>query len=265
MPFYPFVEIEGFRSFVVLHNFSPNNWELAAGKKKCVNLTWIENGLWKTNLIDYLSYGESKKYYKDNLALNFECSEGLVLLSLSDEPLLTNVISLPDLVGLSTSYPNWRSTIGLESRCGAITSYQGEIEPFPSNGSLLTIGNMFQDGPGIKNHLLLLNLEKAPSYRSALVSFYDLGNLSDSPVSVEVKSNCVNAIPIDDLPFLQKAGIVVVSKNMSAIPLYLSVLEDGEALSFEHTHPPASLVTLGPRWPVQARMKKDWFSFLGVR
>lgn len=263
MPFYPFIEFEGLRSFVTVHNFSPNNWEVGCDKGRYVNVTWIDGGVWKSHVVDYLLQGQSKKYYKDSLPFSFNCSENLVLLSLTEQPLCSDGMNLPSTPGLSTSYPNWRSTIGLESPRGAITSYQGEIEPFSNYGSLLTIGNMIQNASGVRNYLLLLNLEKSPCHRNTNVDLYDSDSLYDRRATIDVKSNRVNIIPIDDLPFLQKTGIVVVSRNMAAIPLYLSILEDGEALSFEHTHPPASLVALGPRWQIQANMKREWFSLLG--
>jgi hypothetical protein len=49
---------------------------------------------------------------------------------------------------------------------------------------------------------------------------------------------------------------------MAFVPLYFSTTKDGQFLSLEHTHPPASLVTHGDRFGAQRHLKKLWFSQL---
>jgi hypothetical protein len=47
---------------------------------------------------------------------------------------------------------------------------------------------------------------------------------------------------------------------MAAIPLYFSMDQEGQHLSLEHTHPPASLVIHGNRWAVQRSIKENWIT-----
>ena len=48
---------------------------------------------------------------------------------------------------------------------------------------------------------------------------------------------------------------ILISKDMSGIPLFLATSDTSNSMSLEHTHPPASYVVHGQRWAVQKYLK----------
>ena len=161
-----------------------------------------------------------------------------------------------------THMPNWRATLGLVSPL-ASTSYQGELDPFPAPGSLLTFAPFMQFGDGIENYLLFLNLEKSAKARTSFVEIYDSASPAQCRGSFEVRNNAVSVVSLDVTGIGPEELPVIVCKNMSGIPLYFSRTIDGACLSLEHTHPPASYVIHGKRWDAQKMLKNDWFAKLG--
>ena len=161
-----------------------------------------------------------------------------------------------------TTMPNWRATLGLLSPL-ASTCYQGELDPFPAPGSLLTFAPFVQFGSGVENYMLFLNLEKSPQTRTATVEIYDSAVPGRCRGSFEVRNNAVSIVSLDDTGMGPEDLPVIICKGMSGIPLYLSKTTDGSYLSLEHTHPPASYVIHGKRWEAQKILKNDWFAKLG--
>ena len=158
--------------------------------------------------------------------------------------------------------PNWRATISLVSRFTS-TCYQGEVDPFPAPGSLLTFAPLVQFGADVENYMLLLNLEKNPQTRASIVDVYDAAKPNQPLGSFKVNSNSISTICLDKLGFGPEELPVLICKDMSGIPLYFSKTIDGTRLSLEHTHPPASYVIHGKRWDAQKLLKKNWFAKLG--
>jgi hypothetical protein len=154
--------------------------------------------------------------------------------------------------------PAWRATLGLSSN-SAQTSYQGELDSFPSPGSLLTFGPFLQFGSRIENYLILLNLEISAVSRVSELGIFDTTELV-SKGSYKIRNNAVNLIPLDGHGFGLKSLPLIICKDMSGIPLYFSCTQDRGFLSLEHTHPPASLVVHGNRWEAQKLLKKRWFT-----
>jgi len=164
---------------------------------------------------------------------------------------------LPDLGFEGTKIPVWRATIGLSSlECE--TSYQGELDPFPSKASLLSFGPFLQLSKSIKNYLLLLNVEKTPIQRPTELEFYT-ANSPDILGKVNVNSNALNIISLDELGYKSTDLPVMICRDMAAIPIFFSCSYDGRFLSLEHTHPPASYAVHGERWQAQGFLKSRWF------
>jgi hypothetical protein len=255
--YYPILKAPDCRGWTTLCNFSPNNWESKDFSEKFMNVTWAENGAWRSESIGMLAPDAIR-------TINIEEVSGIVsqgalpLLSLSKSKLPVRSEELPLLDIPKTILPAWRATLGL-STPSAQTSFQGELDPFPLQGTLLTFGPFVQFGVGIKNYLILLNIENSAVSRSADVEIYDAAGLKLRRRFL-VSNNAANFIQLDELGFEHSDLPLFICRGMAAIPLYFSSAMDGAYLSLEHTHPPASLVVHGRRWEAQKILKNRWFA-----
>lgn len=229
-------------------------------KAQLVNLTWAQHGLWRSVIVDELVFGGIRAYTHPDISAHIP-ENILPLLSLSSTPLPKLSETLPASVQ-ATNTPNWRATIGLVSPF-ASTSYQGELDPFPTPGSLLTFAPFIQFGPKIENYMLLLNLEKNPQTRISTVEIYNSAKPDLALGSFEVRNNAISSLSLDGLGLGPEDLPVVICKGMSGIPLFFSKTANGAHLSLEHTHPPASFVIHGKRWDAQKILKNQWFAKLG--
>jgi len=257
MSYFPILTAPHCNGRTTIYNFSPNNWESLSKQSQYINLTWPSNGLWHSITLDELPHGMSRSYTKSDLPAN-SVSDHLALLSLSLRPLPRYSDVLPTVPNPS-QYPAWRSSLELYTHC-ASTSYQGELEPFPKNASLLSFPSILQIRPALKNFLLFLNIEKAPVVRNASLQIFRSGDMSMCLAQHELLSNSITCICLDDLRLEPFDLPVLVSKNMSGVPLFLAMNEALTAMSLEHTHPPASFVIHGKRWTAQKFLKSRWFS-----
>jgi len=257
MQFYPILQAPGCLGKTTLYNFPPNNWEYYPRCTQIVNLLWIANGAWHSVMIDELSYGSMRRYDHSDFSAFIE-QDVFCLLCLTNSPLPRSSQLLPDIIQTTTT-PTWRATLELSTTTSS-TSYQGELSPFPAPGSLLTFSPLIQVDESVHNYLLLLNLEKSPMRRGALVQLYKLSNSFSLLDSFYVYNNAISAYKLDPLRFSSIDLPAIICKNMSFIPLFLSVSLDGSALSLEHTHPPASYVIHGRRRDAQKYLKNRWFS-----
>lgn len=261
MPFYPILSAPECIGMTTVSNFSPNNWEFKNRGKRYINVSWAEKGVWHSEPIRELEYGETHIVSQEDIA-GFTVADSLPVLSLDIEAkscrndILLNIPSV-------THLPEWRATLGLKSALG-FTSYQGEISPFPVPGSLLTFSSFMQYGNDVENFLLFLNLEKSPAVRHAKLEIYLAAKPGELLDSFEVRNNAVNIIRLDNLGIEKNDLPVVIARDMSGIPLYFSKTRDGKHMSLEHTHPPASSVIHGKRWDAQKLLKTAWFSKLGL-
>ena len=260
MSFYPVFEAPGCTGLTTLYNFPPNNWETVSKEHRLVNLTWAEDGAWHSVTIGELAFGEMRSFSRADVD-SYLPDDALPLLSMASSAYPECSESLP--TGMhGTHLPNWRATLGLVSPLTS-TSYQGELDPFPAPGSLLTFAPFMQFGDDIENYLLLVNIEKSAKARTAIVEIYDSASPAQCRGSFEVRNNAVSVVSLDATGIGPEQLPVIICKNMSGIPLYFSRTVDGACLSLEHTHPPASYVIHGKRWDAQKMLKNDWFAKLG--
>ena len=261
MSYYPMLNAPNCKGWVTLCNFAPNNWEITTSGEKYINVTWASGDVWRTQLIGKLEPGQMRKIVASELdALVPKLV--LPLLSLSSTVLPPTSEKLPLTEQKTTAMPAWRATLGLSTDT-ASTSYQGELDPFPAIGSLLTFGPFLQFGSSIENYLIFLNIERSPVERAAVVEIFDAESMR-SRGKMTVCNNRANVIELNRLGFGESELPVVVCKGMSGIPLYFSATSDGRCLSLEHTHPPASLVIHGKRLEVQRMLKKRWLARAGA-
>jgi hypothetical protein len=257
MSYYPVLSAPSCKGWVGLSNFSPNNWEIRRRHAQLINVTWALDGMWMTQNLGVLEPGACKTITASDL-VGIVPDGALPLMSLTWTPPIEKSEVLPVLDSARTSLPSWRATLGL-STPEAQASYQGELDAFPSHGTLLTFGPFLQFGEGIKNHLILLNLENSPASRSAELEIYDAARLKLRG-RFPVINNAANSIPLDGLGFEPGDLPLFICRGMASIPLYFSSYGDGAYLSLEHTHPPASLVVHGRRWEAQKILKTRWFA-----
>mgnify|MGYP006079095991 CR=1 FL=1 len=259
MSYYPILSAPHCNGKTTLYNFSPNNWERAVRCRKIINLTYVDGDKWHSKVLGDLDYGGFKEFSYEDVA-KFIPDGALPLLSLTIEELPISSKSLPVLKPNHTVTPMERATLSLES-IGMSTSYQGEINPFPPQASLLTFAPFLQFGEKVENYALLMNLEQKPKYRRADVEIFDARTKELRKVQ-SVCCNQINVISLNDLGFEESSLPVITCKDMAFIPLYFSSSEDAKFLSLEHTHPPSSFVVHGNRFSAQKLLKKYWFTRL---
>jgi hypothetical protein len=261
MSFFPILTAPGCIGQTTLYNFPPNNWEDLCKDARCVNLTWAEDDHWRSVTLGEMAFGAMQTYTRADLSAYLpEDAFPLLSLASSGFPECSEILPTPMQV---TTMPNWRATVGLLSP-SASTCYQGELDPFPAPGTLLTFAPFMQFGLCIENYMLFLNLEKSAQARTSTIEVYDSAMPVCCRSSFEVYNNAVSVISLDEIGFGPEDLPVIICKGMSGIPLYLSKTADGSHLSLEHTHPPASYVIHGKRWEAQKILKNNWLAKLGA-
>lgn len=257
MSYYPILKAPHCQGWTTLCNFPPNNWERKISKEKFINVTWAEGGQWRTENVGKLAFNGIRTFgFNDLLKVIPQGVLPLLSLTLSKPPAHSD--SLPQLEAIRTVMPAWRATLGLSTEYTS-TSYQGEIDPFPVPGSMLTFGPFLQFGRGIENFLIFLNIEKSPKTRVAQVEIFDADKTA-LKAKFDVRNNDATIISLDGLGFSAMELPLIICREMAAVPLYFSKTSDGNFLSLEHTHPPASYVVHGRRWEAQKILKKIWLS-----
>jgi hypothetical protein len=260
MPFYPILQAPGCLGSTTLFNFPPNNWEDTRRERRLIRVTWAEGETWRSETVDELAYGDARAISQSDLEACLSV-DALPLLSLGSFALPARSEVLPTIHS-GSEVPAWRATLSLFSPI-ASTCYQGELEPFPVPGSLLTFAPFIQFGADVENYMLLLNLEKRPRARKSSIEIYDSAQPELPKSTFEVCNNNISVIRLDNMGFGPDDLPAVVCKSMSGIPLYFSKTVDGACLSLEHTHPPASHVIHGKRFEAQKILKRGWFAKLG--
>ena len=264
MSYYPILPAPGCSGWTTLYNFAPNNWEEGARLTRYVNVTWADGRYWHTRNLARLQYGALKTVHAVEVA-GLMPDASLPLLSLTDFEPSPVAERLPPVGSAHASYPAWRATLGLLSESGAKSCYQGELDPFPAPGSLLTFGQFLQFGKGIDNYLLFLNIESDATQRNEQIEIRNAASPERLLARFPVKNNSVNPIRLDFPDTAEEDLLLITCKGMSGVPLYFSRSEGGGYLSLEHSHPPASSVIHGRRWEAQKLLKQRWFAKVGAK
>ena len=263
MSFFPLIRLPGVRGWTTVYNFSPNNFEAHKDKIRFANISWSDGSVWHHKLIqtlqprDYLTIDE--KQLPESVPV-----ESLPIISLTQNILPDQTFTLEPIKTEHSILPAWRGTIGITSSNGSKSSYQGEIDPFPNNGSCLTFNYLIQNSEYCKTILLLLNIESQPAWRPAQVEVRHSLPPHDLLLSFELMTNRINIL---NLPknVSDDPNVVIFCREASCIPIFMSCNEEMTQLSFEHSHPPASSVVHGNRFAAQKLMKTYWFSKLSAQ
>ncbi len=256
--FYPILKVLEYEGWTNLSNYAPNDWENKDSGSKIIHVLWTDGKQWHSKVLTDLEYGQnfcvstndlSDEMLQNNLAFLYPSTVKL--------PILMD--SLPMEKNWVTHIPAWRASVGIKSEMAQV-SYQGEIEPFPEKASLLTFHPFLQFGE-FDNYLITINLQNSPGIKSSDLEVY---NSSEKRFidSQPIKRNSATVIPLNQYNFTKDDLPVFVNKEMSAIPFGFGATKDGQMLSLEHTHPPASFVLHGNRMATQSRIKASWFNKL---
>ena len=259
MSYYPILKVPGCVGSATLFNFAPNNWERVECRQRFINATWAEGKIWRSECIGTLEIDESRTLTAIDITKHGLVTENVIFLSLMTTVLPSECQELPSIeTHPLTSAPAWRATLRLSTE-NATTCFQGEIDPFPQKGSLLSFCPFIQYESGVENLLILANIEKSPISRDAMVEILDSSTMTKKG-EFRLTNNDVTVISLNELGFTESDLPVIICRSMAAIPLYFSRTRDGSHLSLEHTHPPASFVVHGNRWEIQKALKSYWFS-----
>jgi len=253
MSFWPLFISEKFSSEITVHNFSPNNFEVLK-KFQFVNLSFIDvkSKSWVTNTIDTILDFESK-IFKSKELLKFS---NFGLLQLSNQKIKNKFSkTLLDPFNLS-KIPAWRSTISISNGFKS-SSYQGELDIFPNNASLISISPMIQNhSKMINNYLFFINLINEPVNSNHNLVMVDPNNPSIHLETLNVKNNFVNIIKINKRHI--NSIYFFASKTLTGIPIFVSE-DEFNNISIEHTHPISQFFVHSNRFVLQRRIKDEWF------
>lgn len=252
--FFPVVKFLNYEGFTNLLYLPPNSWENRIRDDLKIYLICSDGNIWKTKLLRKLSFGEHFEVSTLVDTKNFDES-GICLLYPSRQDLPDKIRELPKEKTWVSDNPAWRVTSGIR-RNKVQASYQAEIEPLPENASMLTFHPFIQFGD-IDNYLFVCNVTQNPKIVSSPLWIID-GIKRQKIDEIIIKSNSANCIPLDAYRFSPDNLPIFYSPKMAGIPFGIGVSRDGNMLSMEHTHPPASLVVFGNRRKIQAKIKKNW-------
>ena len=262
MSFFPILRVPGFEGSVTIHNYSPNNFESSTATSRHVYVSWADGASWRHHHLMHLDYGRSETIC-DSEIRDLISKDFLPFVFLTERTLPPSTTTLREIKTPESTIPNWRGTISIGSSKDSVSSYQGEVDPFPPSGTCLTFNYLRQPGENIKSWLLALNLENKPSHRPGKINFFDYQDI-DKPLHTEVMaSNAPNAFLLPK-KIASNQNIVITCRDASFIPIFLSHDPQSKQISLEHTHPPASSAIYGNRFQAQKIIKSNWFSKLST-
>ncbi len=258
---FPLFNAFGFKGSCHIHNFSPNNWEKVGANYSYVSILKSNNNLWILERYEEIKRKDSIQIKIDsdsnNNYQNGVSHSALKIAMLSKEKPKSSYDLFPTRIEKTTQWPEWRSTIGL-SKNGISTYYQGEISPFPPHGNLLSIHPFIQSYPN-KNYFIFVNFEKSPVPRSSKLKI--ISSLTKKTIyDCQVYNNCCNVVDLNLLAIKQKDLPMFCCQTMTGIPFGLTSSNNCGQLSFEHTHPPGSIILGANRFKFQKRLKNKWLT-----
>jgi len=258
--FFPLMKVLDLEGFLELSYMPANNWENRVKSELNVYLIWTDGSKWQVALYNKIKFGDAIRVNALDIEEKY-LQTGVCLFYPTTEELVGPLDSLPTTQVWSSRIPEWRCTTGFYN-ANAQTSYQGEIFPLPQNANLLTFHPFIQYGE-VDNYLLVLNISKDPAIRDSTINFFNSVDLHKMGTAA-VSTNSATCIPLDSIGYLPTDLPLFVSPSMAGIPFGLGISRDGQMLSMEHTHPPASFVLFGNRNAIQGKIKKTWFNKTGV-
>jgi hypothetical protein len=258
--FFPLMKVLDLEGFLELSYMPANNWENRVKSELNVYLIWTDGSKWQVALYNKIKFGDAIRVNTLDIEEKY-LQTGVCIFYPTTEELVGPLDFLPTTEVWSSRIPEWRCTTGFYN-ANAQTSYQGEIFPLPQKANLLTFHPFIQYGE-VDNYLLVLNISKDPAIRDSRINFFNSVDLHKMGTAT-VSTNSATCIPLNNIGYLPTDLPLFISPSMAGIPFGLGISRDGQMLSMEHTHPPASFVLFGNRNAIQGKIKKTWFDKTGV-
>jgi hypothetical protein len=258
--FFPLMKVLDLEGFLELSYMPANEWENRVKSVLKVYLMWTDGNSWNVQLYCKINFGEVVRITTEDIDSK-HLQSGVCLFYPTTEEIVEPLATLPTREVWSSRIPEWRCTTGFYN-ANSQTSYQGEIFPLPPKASLLTFHPFIQYGE-VDNYLLVLNISRDPVIKESMIELFNSADLQKKG-NAKVKTNSASCIALNDFRFLPSDLPLFISPSMAGIPFGLGVSHDGQMLSMEHTHPPASFVLFGNRNAIQSKIKKTWFQKAGL-
>jgi hypothetical protein len=256
MHYFFLAKVPGLEARTTLCNFAPTD-DVPAPPESWAHVLWSDGRCWQFRALSRIPAGQALTVSEKDLA-GIVPDDASPFLCIHPERLPETADSLPRSNHMDTQ-PLWRSNIQVVAPTTS-ASYQGEYPKAMLGiavGTLLSIGPMHQRGPKVHTKLVLPNMRDDPRHGPATLKFIGLRSHAlwgTAPVA----RNRVNVVDLDDLPCDPADPLTVVSDDITGVPLYLSHTDDFGQLSFEHTHPPVTMMVFGDRDRYQKHMKRWW-------
>ena len=200
--FYPLIKALDLKGWVDLFNFPPSNWQGRANSHVYVSVVHPDpdSESWLSTTLQRLSPGGVARIGTDDVPPE-SLSRGAAFLFVSREKPAHQLLELPAERAWVSNTPAWRATVGLQGGNSRV-SYQGEVEPFPEKGSLLSF-HPFLQFSGVRNYLLTVSLQTRPNRHNASVEIYRASTRELVGVQAIVR-NGASVIPLDGYGFTRE-------------------------------------------------------------
>lgn len=244
--------------FVDIYYVAPNSWENVITQDLQISFIYPEVDFWKVINLGTIRHMECRRFHTTDFPEVFQ-NTSLGVFHISRRAIPNKLSELPIESLWVSDYPQWRNTSGFQNSHAQV-SYQSEIFPLPSKGTMLSFHPFIQYGK-LSNFLVVANLLKTPQQATHELTIFDSKSFKKIG-EAELKSNGVTAVNLDQFKIPSDSLPVMKCSTMAGIPFGLGISEDNKLLSLEHTHPPASLTIFGNRFGFQNEIKKRWFERL---
>lgn len=256
MNYYFFPDIEGFNSSVTLINFPCLDTQKAIKDQQYMYATWSDGTQWHYKKLGEIQYNQAIEMKHSDLPHDIPRSPFLffhfeTLPPSSKELIVSNHMHV---------MPTWRGNIKIFSDHTS-TSYEGDYQHemvlYIKKGSLVSLSPMFQKSKETKNLFIFVNITQSPLKAQHEIHFFDPLR-KKILYTTYVYNNTCNIVDVSFIDMPQDTPILAISTTIAGIPIYFSHTHDKKNLSFEHTHPPSSLVVFGNPLYFQRKMKDYW-------
>ena len=249
------LNLTGFLDLIYL---APNSWENKLNQEMHLHLIYSRNERWEVIPLGSILPRQNVRFTTHEFNEVFT-ENTLAIIYPSVHKIEGSLKVLPDKPYWTSHIPEWRNTSGF-SNFHAQVSYQSEIYPLPTKGTLLSFHPFIQYSK-INNYLLILNLISSPRIFEKKLEIFD--SLSGAKYGeTSIYTNSVTVIDLDKFDIPETSLPAMVSLETAAIPFGLGISTDNTMLSLEHTHPPASFTLFGDRSKNQSQIKASWFNKL---
>lgn len=260
MNYYFFPQIKPFKSAITLVNFPCLDAFPLHQEVQTIYATWSDGHQWHYRDVGQIKPHEAKEISIDDLPPDVPRGQHPYLFfHYRNVPTTSEKLILSDHMFFM---PTWRGNIKIYSSHTA-TSYEGdyqhEMVKYIKKGSLVSLSPMIQPQPGIINKFILASLTESPEINPHTLRF--VNPKADQIIhETTVYTNRCNIVDLEGLDIPQDTIVLAICGSMSGIPIFFSATPDGREMSFEHTHPPASMVVFGNAGHFQKELKSFWLT-----